>query len=516
LTLRTDRTPKGFYRELASALPLGTAIIHLPDTQDPGTWKLLACNTIATHIAGASVSDLLELPFAHAVSQSLTVKLAKLCARGMLRGRPVTLGQVRKRSPSGSQEVYMARAVALPGSCVGLLFEDVSLLSTSTVARLETESLLHHMCGAAGAILWRADPITLQFSHVMPNAKKVLGYWIERWRTEINFWKNHVHPDDWIMVQSECARAAANGHKREFDCRMYSAEGMVHWFRVYVQRTELPAGRTALNGVMVDITDQMNERAARKLSAQLMQTQEQARKRISRDLHDSVGQYLTGLKLSLAGLRSRVDCRGELREKLQECLGLTEKCIEEVRSVSHNLYPPEVEMMGLIPALRSYARHFAERAAIKVVMELPENNERLESDQEIALFRIAQESLTNIQRHAQAGSARLGLEFTAKTITLEIGDTGVGMDPGTLEFPERGTEQHGIGLMKMRERVHDLGGRLEIESNEKGTLVRAQIPRHHNAAKIEEPLEAQSGSTRRSRPRNVRRPAKRAQRSESH
>jgi signal transduction histidine kinase len=509
LALRKDKPPRGFYRELASALPLGTAIIHLADTQDPGTWKLLAANTIATHIAGSSVSDFLELPFAHAVSQALPTKLANLCTRGILRARPVMLGQVRKRNPSGSQEVYMVRAIPLPGNCIGFLFEDVSLLSTTTVARLEIESLLDHMCGAAGAILWRADPATLQFSLVKPGAKKVLGYWIERWRSEINFWKNHAHPEDWEAVQEHCVAAAANGHKREFDCRMYSAEGKVRWFRVYVQRTELPAGRSALNGVMVDITDQLTERAARKLSAQLMQTQEQERKRISRDLHDSVGQYLTGLKLNLAGLRSRADCPGELQEKLQECLDLTETCIEEVRSVSHNLYPPEVEMMGLVPALRSYGKHFAERAAMELKMELPQTHERLESDQEIALFRIAQESLTNIQRHAQAKSARLTLEVTAQTITLEIGDTGVGMHPRTLEGVEHGTDGRGIGLLKMRERVHDLGGKLQIESNADGTLVRARIPRNSPAAEIEVRAEAHAGSGDRLPARNTSRLAKR-------
>jgi signal transduction histidine kinase len=509
LTLRADKTPKRFYRELASALPLGTAIIHLADTQEPGTWKLLAANTIATHIAGSSVADFLDLPFAHAIAQTLPAKLANLCTRGILRARPVTLGQVRKRNPSGSQEVYMVRAIPLPGSCIGFLFEDVSLLSTSTVARLEIESLLDHMCGAAGAILWRADPVTLQFNLVKPGAKKVLGYWIERWRHEINFWKNHTHRDDWEVVQEHCTAAAANGHKREFDCRMYSAEGKIRWFRVYVQRTDLPAGRAALNGVMVDVTDQLTERAARKLSAQLMQTQEQERKRISRDLHDSVGQYLTGLKLNLAALRGRADCPGDLQDKLQECLDLTETCVEEVRSVSHNLYPPEVELMGLIPALRSYGRHFAERAAIEVRMELPERNERLESDQEIALFRIAQESLTNIQRHAMASSARLRLEVGAETITLEIADTGVGMRPGTLEGVEHGTEGKGIGLLKMRERVHDLGGKLEIESDVQGTVVRAQIPRHNIAAEIEAQARTDSGSPPRATARNSSRPPKR-------
>jgi len=492
------------YRELVDGLPLGAAVIHIGDPEDTLAWKLVAANKLATQLVGSSLFDFLNLPCGNAGPQSIPGKLKDFLGKSIARGRVGTLGQIRNGGRDGARTVHKVRACSLPGNCVGVLFEDVSRLNLAAGELVEAETLLAHMTEAAGAILWRADPHTLKFNFVTPSAKEILGYWTERWCGETNFWKNHVHSDDWEDVQRHCAATVLDGAKTKFDCRMYSAEGGLHWFRVYVQKTQRPFQRIELSGVMVDVTDQKRtERTARRLSAKLMQTQEQERKRISRDLHDSVGQYLTGLRMRLAELRNQNDCRGEVQEKLLECAELVQSCIEQVRSVSYNLYPPEVEMMGLIPALRSYARNFSAHSSIRVETDLPETRERLEPDAEIALFRIAQESLTNIQRHARCEAARLRVHLDDGNVTLEIGDTGVGIEPGMLKRLVHGLERHGLGLLKMRERVHDLGGKLEIESNGHGTLVRVRIPRHGGASDEQGEGRQGTGMLRKEAPRKA-------------
>ena len=269
------------------------------------------------------------------------------------------LGQIRRTSRFRSPEVYAVRACPLPPNCVGVLFEETSQLSATKHELIEAESLLKHMCESAGAIVWRADLVTLEFTYVAPPARKFLGYWAERWRRETNFWKNHVHADDRDIVKSRCLETAANGGEMQFDCRMLSADGDLRWLHVHAQRTELFARRTELTGVMVDITDQKRvEQSARDLSAQVMRVQEQERKRVSRELHDSIGQYLTGIKFILADLRNRNDGSEEQKEKLKECVQLVGACMEEVRSVSHMLHPPELELLGSPKPCGRTARRF--------------------------------------------------------------------------------------------------------------------------------------------------------------
>jgi signal transduction histidine kinase len=206
-----------------------------------------------------------------------------------------------------------------------------------------------------------------------------------------------------------------------------------------------------------------------------MKAQEEDRRRISRELHDSIGQYLTSLKLGIADVSSDEQCNDAMREKLNECARLVRICMEEIRSVSNLLHPPLLDILGLVPALRWYARYFSERSAISLELDTPQDMERLDQDTELTLFRIFQECLTNIQRHAQTSHAKVRLRGDEQAIVLEVEDSGIGMPPDIFQQMEiRGS---GIGLFKMRERVAELFGKLEFHSSEKGTLVRARIPK---------------------------------------
>jgi signal transduction histidine kinase len=192
-------------------------------------------------------------------------------------------------------------------------------------------------------------------------------------------------------------------------------------------------------------------------------------------LHDSIGQYLTGLKFGIAEASSDEQCSDQMREKLNECANMVRTCMEEIRSVSNLLHPPLLDILGLVPALRWYARHFSERSAISLELDAPQEMERLDQNTELTLFRIFQECLTNIQRHAKTTHAKVRLSGDEHAIVLEVEDAGVGLPPNL--FQQLEIKGGGIGLLKMRERVAELYGKLEFHSGGKGTLVRAQIPR---------------------------------------
>ena len=283
-------------------------------------------------------------------------------------------------------------------------------------------------------------------------------------------------------MKKTCLQAALGDGRREFECRIFHADGRTLWFRAYVQLADFRAGRAELSGLFVDITDQKRgEESARQLSMRVMQAQEEDRRRISRELHDSIGQYLTGLKFGIAEASSDEHCSDHMREKLNECAEMVRTCMEEIRSVSNLLHPPLLDILGLVPALRWYARHFSQRSAISLELDTPPEMERFDQNTELTLFRIFQECLTNIQRHAKTTHAKVRLSGDEQAIVLEVEDAGVGLPPNL--FQQLEIKGGGIGLLKMRERVAELYGKLEFHSDGKGTLVRAPNSKIKSAAR---------------------------------
>jgi signal transduction histidine kinase len=162
------------------------------------------------------------------------------------------------------------------------------------------------------------------------------------------------------------------------------------------------------------------------------------------------------------------------RHDLAESISLTEQSIAGIRTVSYLLHPPFLDDAGLLSALRWYAGGFAERSGMKVELDLPENLDRLPLDTETVLFRVVQESLTNIHRHAGSETARIQLRRDAGMIALAIEDRGHGIPRATLEQITSGGV--GVGVAGMNERIEQLGGRLEVTSTDRGTTVRVWVP----------------------------------------
>ncbi|MGH9551417.1 MAG: sensor histidine kinase [Terriglobales bacterium] len=212
----------------------------------------------------------------------------------------------------------------------------------------------------------------------------------------------------------------------------------------------------------------------RQLTIKLLQSQDEERRRFARNLHDSIGQHLTGLKLNLEMMKTlgRQPTRPEL---LSECLRTVEECLKETRTISYLLHPPLLDEAGFESAARWYVDGFAQRDGIEATLTLPENMERLPRSVELTLFRILQESLTNVHRHSGSPTVDIDVEVDANRVTLAVRDAGQGIPKHILEhFLEAGVA--GIGLAGMRERIADLGGELRVQSNGKGTLLIATIP----------------------------------------
>ena len=221
----------------------------------------------------------------------------------------------------------------------------------------------------------------------------------------------------------------------------------------------------------------VSEESLRDLSNNLLRTQDEERRRLGRELHDSVGQYLAAMKMSLNLLKFDVESKVEGSDRqVDECVQLVEECIKEIRTISYLLYPPMLEERGLRTAIEWYLQGFEERSKIKVTLEIPSDLGRLSRDVELCVFRVLQESLTNVHRHSGSPVARIRVSVESGTVRVEIKDEGTGIQPGALNHTQHVIEMLGVGLRGMNERVRQLGGKLELNSTEKGTSVSAKVP----------------------------------------
>jgi PAS domain S-box-containing protein len=219
-----------------------------------------------------------------------------------------------------------------------------------------------------------------------------------------------------------------------------------------------------------------SERSLRDLSIYLLRSQDEERRRIGRDLHDSLGQYLAVLKMKLDLLASG-QREGQIAQELGQCVSLTEDSIREVRTLSHLLYPPMLEETGLTAAIPWFLDGFSSRSGIQTTFEVDPVFDRLPREAELAMFRVLQESLTNVHRHSGSRIAHVRLLSKDGTAILEVADEGKGVPPGILkEAGEDWTRALGVGLRGMNERMRQLGGTLRLTSSEAGTTVSASVP----------------------------------------
>jgi two-component system CheB/CheR fusion protein len=217
-----------------------------------------------------------------------------------------------------------------------------------------------------------------------------------------------------------------------------------------------------------------SEETLRRLSAYLMTLQDEERRRIARELHDSTGQKLAAAKLQLDSLVKSGNLKS-YEKIIAEASQWIDECFQEVRTLSQLLHPPLLDEAGLISATRWMVDGFSERANIHVDLQITGAIGRLPQPVELALFRVVQESLSNIRRHSGATKARIKLARSDGAVRLEINDNGKGIPPHLLSR-SGGAQVVGVGILGMRERLAQLGGSLDIESSQTGTTVKVSVP----------------------------------------
>jgi PAS domain S-box-containing protein len=227
-----------------------------------------------------------------------------------------------------------------------------------------------------------------------------------------------------------------------------------------------------------DITSRKDaEEALRNLSGRLLQLQDEERRRIARELHDSTGQSLAALVIHLSAVSSRISAiDAGAEEMLREAIDLSQKASDETRTLSYLLYPPTLDHAGLRSALEWYIDGFTQRSKVKVELDVSIGQERLAEIVERTLFRVVQESLTNIFRHSGSNTASVRISRQEGIVRLEVADNGKGIPDDILTALNSSGGQLGVGIRGMRERIRQLGGWLQVRSHPGGTTIISSLP----------------------------------------
>ncbi len=225
-----------------------------------------------------------------------------------------------------------------------------------------------------------------------------------------------------------------------------------------------------------DITERRKtEEAIRNLSARLLRVQDDERRRLARDLHETVGQNLAGVRMNLGVMKRFAAADGRAAEAVDDGITATDDAITQIRTLSYLLHPPMIDQAGLVTALRWYIDGFERRSGIATKLDVPDDLGRVSRDVETSVFRIIQESLTNIQRHAGSATASVSVGRLDDRLLIEIADHGRGL-PAGVRHDRDALLASGVGLAGINERVRELGGELTIQSTDDGTTVHVTLP----------------------------------------
>lgn len=277
--------------------------------------------------------------------------------------------------------------------------------------------------------------------------------------------KNLVQQEDQAVLQRLIQEAQAGASEGELWLRRPDGSLLPARFSF----TTLARDKS-VTGVL--ITDLTTEKSNLDLASRIQRVQDEERRGIARELHDSVGQLLAAITMNLAALRKEATTLSPSHSALlDDSAVMVSQVSKEIRTISHLLHPPLLDVAGLSSAIRWYVDGFAQRSRIKVDVQLPSDLGRLSTDVEIAVFRMVQECLTNVYRHSGCDSCSLELTRHENGLQIVVRDSGRGMPK-----PIQGTTSSGVGLRGMHERLVQLGGTLDISSSDTGTTVIARLP----------------------------------------
>jgi len=303
---------------------------------------------------------------------------------------------------------------------------------------------------------------------------RMLGYTRDEFQRNGLRW-DAVTPPEWIETDQLAIKTAINSTVYPtYDKEYYHKDGS----RISVQFTVVAPDEGAGDYLclVADIRERKRvEGELRNLSGRLLRAQDEAQRRLARELHDSTAQIIAAIGMNLTILRSSgFSLEARQSELVTKCEALADSAAAELRTIAYLLHPPAIESLGLLGAIRDYARGFEKRSGLNVNLELPQGLKRLPEPLELSLFRVVQESLANAYRHSGGKTVLIRMTRSQTHIDLEICDDGCG--PSDYDFGVETSECAGVGIAGMRERVRLLGGSFEIEPAQPGTRVRTTLP----------------------------------------
>ena len=457
-------------------------------------------NSSAERIFGYAEEEVLGKPIALIIPPDLQSEEVQILQR-LRSGERIDHFET-VRVAKGGQRVLVSLTISpvkdSTGKIVGAskIARDVTRMRHVEQALRESEQRMRFSLEAAsvGTWDWNIDSGNVHWSE---NMERIHGQKPGSFGGSFEAFLDGIGPEDRQRVKKAVQQALEGDGKYHAEYRLARTDGSFAWMEAHGQVIYDSLNRPAsMMGVCRDISERKRSEAAlkeaheqldarvkertieldraqerlRMLSARLLRMQDDERRRIARELHDTAGQILVALNLNLVPVEEELLKENDFRlaKQITESLRLIEELSRDLRTMSHLLHPPLLDEAGLHSAVRWYVEGFAERSKIEVDLRLDPNLGRLPAESETTVFRIVQESLTNVHRHSGSNFAGISITRDMQNVKIEIYDRGKGMP---VPIPRAG-----VGIQGMGERVRQLGGELEIKSGNDGTRVTAIFP----------------------------------------
>jgi PAS domain S-box-containing protein len=385
-------------------------------------------------------------------------------------------------SISGQLRFYEARTVNFGDDKLLTIVRNITGKKRAEIALEESQRFAKRIAQTSLNVLFIYDLIERRNVYANERTADIIGYTPKEVEDMgEGFVSQLLHPDDLVQLPTlanEYARRK-DGEVFEHVFRMRHKNGEWRWVhRSATIFNRTPDGRPKqILGSVTDITEYKRaEEELRDLSARLFNVQDQARRRIARELHDVTGQNLAAIAYNLEAMEKSPRLSLSMKNTLAQCRALCKQSLEEIRTLSYVLHPPLLDDLGLVRALSWYVEGFVQRAGIEVILEVQNDVGRLPLEMETDLFRVVQEGLTNVRRHSHNRKAIIRLSRQQTQLILQIEDRRSDSPAAAKVEKHSFDEGPGVGIPGMRERLRQHGGSLEIRSESTGTTLTAVVP----------------------------------------
>lgn len=318
---------------------------------------------------------------------------------------------------------------------------------------------------------WKGELEGQRFTYVSEHAVEMLGYPVAAWY-EPDFLFSHLHSEDRHWVPAAYRKQVRVTNHFDLTFRLRAKDGRLVWVQNLISVSAQSDGTTKLHGFIIDISDRKRtEEALKDLGGRLIAAQEEERRRVARELHDDFNQRLAVLCIELEQLGNQMDKSQDLRRSVERLQTQAQELAAEIHRLSYKLHPAKLDHLGLAAAIKSLCTELNESEKLNVEFHQTGFPATIKKDITLCIFRIAQESLRNCVKHSQAQSVRVVLTKTRNAIRLLVSDNGCGFNTNS-DLMERG-----LGFISMKERLHLVGGRINVYSKPlRGTRIEVSVP----------------------------------------